>query len=114
MSLQAIATKIESVFLTAAPVAQAVQSVAGIATPPGAIAGLVLALPGMIDAAETLASGVSGVSGPQKLQAVKAAVIAGLNEVNPNLGAVADHLWALVGPVVSMLVALSKIGIKVS
>lgn len=113
MNLKSLADRVVAVFTAVAPAAQLAEGVAGTASPIGAIAAVVLQVPDFITMAEQLTTdaGVK-VSGPQKLAAVKAAVLGALNEINPALGADFDKAWALIGPVVSMLVTFAKFGFK--
>jgi hypothetical protein len=108
INLKGVADKVTHLLAGAAPVVGAVAAAAA-GTPIGAIANIVLEIPAMIDLADEV---LVDAAGPQKLAAVKAAVKAGLNELDPSLLGKFEDAWKVISPVISMIVTLKRFGIK--
>ena len=106
MNLTPLIQKVSAIL---APAEQLVAAVASTQTGTLAtIADVVLAIPQFISLADEL---LTDISGPQKLQAVKAAVLGAINQIDPKLTANFDKAWGLLAPAISMLVTLKRIGI---
>lgn len=113
MNLKPLADRVAAILTAAAPAVSSAQSFAGAASPVGLICEVILDIPKFIDVAEELTATLgTSVTGPQKLAAVRAAILAGLNEINPVFGTAFDKAWALIAPVISMIVTFRKFGIK--
>ena len=114
MNLQALASKASSIILAAKPIADAGVGVAGALNPAvgvtaSAIEAVILDIPKFIDLADEV---LTGVSGPNKLAAVKAALVAAINALDPKLEPALEAAWGVIGPVISMIVTLKRFGFK--